>query len=81
LLLELMCGPGPCAEEDCVELTERESSICRTICDAPQPISFGELKASTSLHQEVLSRAVRRLIIHGLIRKETDGRYKGECSQ
>jgi predicted transcriptional regulator len=79
--LELVCGRGPCAKEDCVELTERESSVCKAICGAPQPVSFGELKASTSLHQEILSRVVRRLIIHGLVEKETDGRYKGECSQ
>jgi DNA-binding HxlR family transcriptional regulator len=79
--LQIVCGPGQCANGDCVELTDRESTICRVICDASQPVSFGELKASTNLHQEVLSRAVRRLVIHGLVRKETDGRYKGECSQ
>jgi DNA-binding HxlR family transcriptional regulator len=79
--LQIVCGPGQCVDGDCVELTDRESAICRVICDAAQPISFGELKASMNLHQEVLSRAVRRLVIHGLVRKETDGRYKGECSQ
>jgi DNA-binding HxlR family transcriptional regulator len=66
---------------DCVELTDRESSICSAICGATHPISFGELKAATNLHQEILSRAVRRLVIHGLVKKETDGRYKGECGQ
>ena len=79
--MQVVCGPGQCADGDCVELTDRESTICRAICGAAQPISFGELKASTNLHQEILSRAVRRLVIHGLVRKETDGRYKGECGQ
>ena len=82
LALELTCCTGNCSDEaDCVQLTDRESSICKVICNSEEPISFGKLRESTSLHQEVVSRTVRRLIVHGLVKKIDDGRYKGECSQ
>jgi DNA-binding IclR family transcriptional regulator len=38
------------------------------------------LKQATGLHQEVASRIVRRLVVHGLVKKTADG-YKGECGQ
>jgi DNA-binding HxlR family transcriptional regulator len=75
-----VCSKSDCSEAECVELTERESSVCNVICASSAPISFGGLRESTGLHQEIVSRIVRRLLIHGLIRK-ADGRYIGECSQ
>ena len=60
----------------CVELTDREFSVCNLICDSQRPVSFSELKKSTELHQEILSRIVRRLVVHGVVKKE-EGRYKG----
>ncbi len=76
----MVCRSGDCVESDCVQLTERESSVCNVICSSEQPVSFGQLKDSTNLHQEILSRIIHRLVIHGVVRK-ADGRYKGECGQ
>ena len=82
LALELTCCAVTCIDEaDCVQLTDREFSVCKVICSSEEPISFSKLKESTSLHQEVVSRTVRRLMIHGLVRKIDDGRYRGKCSQ
>ena len=78
--MRLVCTSENCDPNECVELTSRESSICDVICDSPEPISFTRLKESTNLHQEIVSRVVRRLTIHGLVRK-VDGKYKGECSR
>jgi DNA-binding HxlR family transcriptional regulator len=38
------------------------------------------LKETLGLHQEILSRIVRRLAIHGIVAK-VDGRYQGRCGQ
>jgi DNA-binding IclR family transcriptional regulator len=79
--LELVCASGACGDEsDCVQLTERESAVCRAICESPAPVSFGELKERADLHQEVLSRVIRRLTVHGLVEK-TGGRYSCKRSQ
>ena len=66
------CGDG------CVSLTERESNVCRTVCDSTAPVSFTQLKTTTSLHQEILSRIIRRLLTYGLVSK-TDGGYRSLC--
>jgi predicted transcriptional regulator len=77
----LTCLADGCTDDaDCVQLTDRESSVCEVICNSTAPISFGELKEATNLHQEIVSRVVHRLMIHGLVRK-TDGKFTGECSQ
>jgi DNA-binding HxlR family transcriptional regulator len=76
--LELVCPSGKCDPDDCVELTSREASVCGIICDASGPVSFTLLKATAGLHQEVVSRTVRRLAIHGLVRK-VEGGYQGNC--
>jgi DNA-binding HxlR family transcriptional regulator len=78
--LKLVCTSENCDSNECVELTSRESSICDAICGSPEPISFTQLKESMDLHQEIVSRVVRRLTIHGLVRK-VNGKYKGECSR
>jgi DNA-binding MarR family transcriptional regulator len=39
-----------------------------------------ELKQKTDLHQELVSRIVRRLSIHGLVEK-TDSGYLGKCGR
>jgi len=69
-----------CGSDECVELTEREFSVCALVCRAGGPVSFNELKRETSLHQEILSRIMRRLTIHGAIEK-VDGGYRGHCIQ
>jgi len=61
-----------------VELTDREALVCDAICASREPISFTRLKEFTNLHQEILSRIVYRLGVHGLVRK-VDGKYQGIC--
>jgi predicted transcriptional regulator len=78
--MALTCCGAECVQDDCVQLTERESSVCKLICGSTEPITFGRLKEATSLHQEVVSRIVRRLILHGLVTK-TDHGYSGECGR
>lgn len=78
--MSLVCVTDGCQEEQCVQLTQRELSVCRVICRATGPVSFGELKEKTELHQEVVSRVVRRLVLHGLVRK-TQGGYLGACCE
>jgi len=67
-----------CSDGACVSLTERESSVCRTICDSVSPVTFSQLKAKTSLHQEILSRIIRRLLTYGLVARAEQG-YRGGC--
>jgi DNA-binding HxlR family transcriptional regulator len=74
----LVCASENCDSDDCVELTDRESSVCDVICNSPEPVSFTKLKESTNLHQEIVSRVVRRLTVHGLVSKVA-GKYQSEC--
>ena len=76
--MPLVCSTGTCSSDDCVELTDREFSVCTTICNSQQPVSFMQLRDSTNLHQEIVSRVVRRLSIYGLVSK-VDGKYQGKC--
>ena len=76
----IACCVGECQANDCVQLTERESSVCQLICSSKGPVSFGALTQATGLHQEIASRIVRRLMVHGLVKKTGDG-YTGECVQ
>lgn len=59
--------------EDCVDLTDREYKICTLVSNA-KGITFGQLKHVANIHQEVLSRILRRLRYYGLIDK-TNGAY------
>ena len=73
--LPLVC----CTDMDdyCVELTLREWSVCNSICKSKEPISFSQLKQESSLHQEILSRILKRLLTHHVIeRQREDGRYR-----
>lgn len=76
--MPLVCSATDCHLDDCVELTSRELAVCTVICESVSPVSFTRLKESTNLHQEILSRVVRRLTVHGLVKK-VDGKYKGQC--
>ena len=78
--VQLVCPSRGCVPGDCVELTDREVSVCSVICDSAEPVSFTQLKDATDLHQEIISRVVRRLAIYGLVTK-VEGRYKGNCCQ
>lgn len=76
--MRLVCSSRDCDPSDCVELTNRELSICSVICGSVEPVSFTQLKETTALHQEIISRVLRRLAIHGLVTK-VEGKYKGNC--
>lgn len=85
--LVLVCDSGNRDPGQCIELTEREFSVCTVIYHSQQPVSFTQLRKSTELHQEVLSRIVRRLLVHGAIRRVESGKYEkrlsgceGECA-
>jgi DNA-binding HxlR family transcriptional regulator len=43
-------------------------------------MSFSQLKQALGLHQEILSRIVRRLTVHGLVAK-VEGKYQGRCGE
>ena len=68
--------PLCCTSGNCVDLTEREFAVCRSICASSQPVSFSELKLQSSLHQEILSRILRRLTIYRVIQKVGEGKYE-----
>ncbi len=68
--------PLCCASGNCVDLTKREYDVCRSICASSHPVSFSELKLKSSLHQEILSRILRRLTIYNVIHKVGEGKYE-----
>jgi len=76
--MQRVCASEDCGQSECVELTSREFEICSVICNSGQPVSFTQLKETTQLHQEIVSRVVHRLTLHGLVSK-VDGRYQGKC--
>ena len=76
--MAVACCAEDCVKEDCVQLTERESSVCNIICNSSEPVSFVRLKEATAFHQEIVSRIVHRLVVHGLVAKTDDG-YSGKC--
>ncbi len=78
--MQLVCASGNCSPDECVELTSRETTVCDIVCGSLEPVTFTQLKESTDFHQEILSRIVRRLAVHGLVRK-VDGKYEGACRQ
>jgi predicted transcriptional regulator len=79
-IMAMACRFDDCSNADCVQLTEREFSVCSLICGSEEPITFGGIKEATALHQELVSRIVRRLIVHGLAEKTGAG-YLGKCGQ
>ena len=69
----LVCRSGNHDLQQCVELTDRESSVYNFICASQGPASFSQLLKSTALHQEILSRIVQRLVIYNVVKKEEGG--------
>lgn len=76
--MHIVCPTPDCTPNDCVELTDRELYVCATIRASEEPISFSEVKRNTHLHQEIVSRVIRRLSTHGLVMK-VDGKYQSSC--
>lgn len=70
-------------EEDWARfLSDREAMVCRTICEASVPIGFNEIRRRTGLHQEIVSRILKRLLFMCKISRN-DIKYQGcaPCSQ
>jgi predicted transcriptional regulator len=64
-----------CESPDCLQLTDREMSVCSTICFSKEPLAFSTIKRTVGYHQEVVSRILKRLINYGAIQK-VRGRYQ-----
>lgn len=74
------CCVAPCEGGDCLQLTERELQVCETVCDSAEPLAFSAVKRSVGLHQELVSRILRRLATYGAIEK-VQGKYRRRVSQ
>lgn len=73
------CRVGSCGG-DCLQLTDREASVCSTICESGEPLSFSAIREAAGYHQEILTRILKRLLNYGEIEK-TDGKYRRKASQ
>ncbi|TLX97438.1 MAG: hypothetical protein E6K90_01095 [Thaumarchaeota archaeon] len=69
------CDTLDCDRGDCLQLTPREEVVCSTVCHSETPLSFSRIKERCGLHQEVLSRILRRLSVYGALEK-VDGKYR-----
>jgi len=69
------CDTLDCDSGDCLQLTPREEAVCSTVCESGTPLSFSKIKERSGLHQEVLSRILRRLSVYGALEK-VDGNYR-----
>ena len=76
----MSCCAAPCEGSDCLQLTEREMRVCETVCESAEPVGFSAVKRSVGLHQELVSRILRRLTTYGAIEK-VQGKYRGKCGQ
>ena len=72
------CPVAMCGDPDCLQLTERESQVCISICGSPEPVAFSALKNKLGYHQEVMSRILRRLVNYGAVEK-IRGKYRRAC--
>jgi DNA-binding MarR family transcriptional regulator len=69
-----------------MEFTEREKNVCRIIYDS-EKIRFTDIKKKSGLHQEILSRILKRIGDDCSISKSRDGyecvgtSYKNCCTQ
>ena len=75
-----VCCAAECNANNCLQLTDREMLVCETVCNSSKPLSFSSVKRSVGLHQELVSRILRRLTTHGAIEK-AQGRYTRKVSQ
>lgn len=54
--------------------------VCETVCESAEPVGFSAVRRSVGLHQELVSRILRRLATYGAIEK-VQGKYRGKCGQ
>lgn len=76
----MTCCIETCEGSDCLQLTEREMQVCETVCDSSEPLRFSAVKRSVGLHQELVSRILRRLTTYGAIEK-VQGKYRRKPGQ
>jgi len=79
-ILSSPCCVAACEDGDCLQLTERESRVCETVCGSTGPIGFSAVKRSVGLHQELVSRILRRLTTYGAIER-FEGKYRRRAGQ
>ena len=60
-------------------LNSRDVLVCELICASSGPLGFNEIRRKTGIHQEVLSRILRRLRMSGNIEK-VHSKYDKCCS-
>jgi DNA-binding HxlR family transcriptional regulator len=61
-------------------MTGREMQVCETVCDISEPLGFTAVMRAVGLHQELVSRILRRLTTYGAIEK-VQGKYRRRSSQ
>ena len=69
------CAVVMCESPDCLQLTEREEQVCLRVCTSSEPVAFSTVRDSVGLHQEVVSRILRRLVNYRAIEK-VGGKYR-----
>ena len=75
-----LCCVSQCADGDCLQLTDRESTVCETVCLSAEPLRFSEVQRSVGLHQELVSRILHRLVTYGALEK-IQGKYRQKTGQ
>ncbi len=58
-------------------LSKRDVELCEIICKSSEPLGFNQIKKHAGIHQEKLSRSLKRLVMYGYILKY-DTKY-GTC--
>ncbi len=69
------CAVAMCDGPDCLQLTERETQVCMTICSSAEPVAFSAVKNRLGYHQEVVSRILKRLVNYGEVERFR-GKYR-----
>lgn len=69
-----------CESDSCLKLSEREMAVCHIVCSSRGAVTFGMLKETSQLHQEKLSRVLKRLAFYGCIDKVHSG-WQSVCCQ
>ena len=69
------CPVVECVSPDCLQLTEREMSVCREVCTSSEPVAFSTIRGRLGYHQEVTSRILRRLTNYVAIER-VEGKYR-----
>jgi len=74
-MVVLCCTPGGSPDSNGIQLTDRELAVCQAICMSDRPVGFSHVRRSVGLHQEIVSRILRRLVNYNVIKKD-DGKYR-----